>query len=529
MKKIKLLFYSSLFILNSSFAQSWDWAKAGTNAHSTDWCDPYAITTDSKGNIFETGYEWGEVLFGTDSVYNGLFVVKYDSAGNVLWANGEGGGAESFSISTDKAGNSYIIGQFASTLNFGAINLTCTGGSDVFYVKYDPNGNVIWAKCAKVSNPGGSYIGFGIHVGASNNVYLTGEFFDSISFDSHQLYSQYASVFTVKLDSNGNTIWATCATVPNKPAINGITSSTSVTTDAHDNVYIAGPFVDTLVFGSAIVATNAYLGDVFLAKYDSSGNPIWAKCGSNAGKNSHNTNYIACYSTVADHTGNIYITGAFLDSISFGSYSLITGFGEGDFFLTKYDPAGNVLWAKTENTHATASTNGNLGYSLSVDKWNNIYACGTFWDSINFGPVHLVTTDQYPSFLVKFDSNGNGLCGTEITNDNDDYNAVAADPLSGKVYFGGDVQGSSCSFGSITLTGIGLEFSFLAKWEPCYSTEAIEPIKNSDAAITVFPNPNSGKFNVAFRHPEFVLASQTIVEVYNVMGQKVNFGTLKQV
>jgi hypothetical protein len=528
MRILKLLLYSSFLVLSSSisFGQTWDWAKTAVNGSSSDWCDPYAITTDSKGNIFEAGYEWGSVTFGTYTVSGGLFLVKYDSAGNVLWANGEGGSADAFSISTDKAGNAYVIGQFGTTLTFGSINLTNTGNSDVFYVKYDPNGNVLWAKCATVSNPGGAYTGFGIQVGASNNVYLTGEFLDSIKFDSHQLYSKYQSVYTLKLDSDGNTIWARSAIVPNKPAVNGIISSNSVTTDAHDNVYIAGTFTDTLMFGSAIIASNAYLGDVFLAKYDSGGSPVWAKCGSNAGKYGANTNMIGCYSTVADHSGNVYITGEFLDSISFGSYNLITGFGEGDFFLAKYDSSGNVLWAETESTHSVASTNGNLGYSLSVDKYNNVFACGTFWDSINLGLVRLVTTAQYPSFLVKFDSNGNCLCGTQVDNYNDDYNAVAADPLSQKVYFGGDVEGSSCSFGNIMLTGIGLEFSFLAKWEPCPSTEGIDPIKNSNASISLFPNPNTGQFTIAFvgasasgsdRH-NFMPAT---VEIYNVLGEKV--------
>jgi hypothetical protein len=535
MKKRRLLLCSSFLALSSSLlhAQTWDWVKTAVNTNNNYWCDPYAITTDSKGNIFETGYEFGSVTFGTYTVSNGLFVVKYDSAGNVLWANGEGGGADAFAISTDKVGNSYIIGQFASTITFGSINLTCNGGSDVFYAKYDPNGNVLWAKCATVSKVGGSYNGFGIHVGESNNVYLTGEFFDTISFDSHKLVSPYASIYAVKLDSNGNTIWARCATVPNKPYINGITSGNSVTTDAQENVYIAGTFVDTLIFGSAIIATNAFLGDVFLAKYDSSGNVIWAKCGSNAGKYGHNTNSIACYSTVADHSGNVYITGAFLDSISFGSYNLVTGFGEGDFFLAKYDTDGNVLWAKTESTHASSSTNGNLGYSLSVDKYNNIFACGTFWDTITLGSVQLVTTAQYPSFLVKFDSNGNCVCGTQIDNVNDDYNAVATDPLSSKVYFGGDVEGSSCKFGNITISGIGIEISFLAKWEPCPSTEGIESINNSNVSIEVFPNPNNGKFNVIC-HPgsyrdERSEESLPIIKVYNILGEQVLTQTLHSV
>ena len=157
---------------------------------------------------------------------------------------------------------------------------------------------------------------------------------------------------------------------------------------------------------------------------------------------------------------------------------------------------------------------------MSVDKYNNIFACGTFWDSITFGPVRLVTAAQYPSFIVKFDSMGHGICGTEINNYNDDYNAIATDPLSSKVYFGGDVQGSSCMFGGINLTGIGLEFSFLAKWEPCPSTEGIDPINNSTASINLFPNPNNGAFSIGISSNEQGI-NKIQIEVYNMLGEKV--------
>ena len=35
-----------------------------------------------------------------------------------------------------------------------------------------------------------------------------------------------------------------------------------------------------------------------------------------------------------------------MDSISFGTFNLVTGFSEGDFFLAKYDPNGKVIWAR---------------------------------------------------------------------------------------------------------------------------------------------------------------------------------------
>lgn len=47
-------------------------------------------------------------------------------------------------IAVDAAGNSYVTGLFFETATFGPFTLTSAGSGDVFVVKYDPSGTVLW-------------------------------------------------------------------------------------------------------------------------------------------------------------------------------------------------------------------------------------------------------------------------------------------------------------------------------------------------------------------------------------------------
>src|SRR5438552_16412967 len=66
------------------------------------------------------------------------------------WAARAGGSGDDFSrgIAVDKAGNSYVTGSFHDVATFG--DYTLTGGStyDIFAAKYDSTGNLLWANQA---------------------------------------------------------------------------------------------------------------------------------------------------------------------------------------------------------------------------------------------------------------------------------------------------------------------------------------------------------------------------------------------
>ncbi|MBN4052087.1 SBBP repeat-containing protein, partial [Cytophagaceae bacterium AH-315-L13] len=271
---------------------SYIWTKAiGGNG----WDRCYSIVTDSFGNIYITGNFGGNVDFdpgsGTDNLSgNGnydIFFAKYDSSGSLIWANGAGssGYEIGYGIAVDQYGNVYVTGSFSNTVDFdpgsGTANLTSNGKNDIFFAKYDLNGNFIWVKNIGTS---ASDRGRGITIDTQGNLLIIGEFgfqsggtadFDPGTgvADTANLTSNGADdIFFAKYDSSGGYLWAYNI---------GSTAQdlgTSITTDTADNVLITGYFNSSADFdvgaGSALLTANS--GDIFLAKYDANGNYLWA-------------------------------------------------------------------------------------------------------------------------------------------------------------------------------------------------------------------------------------------------------------
>ena len=134
------------------------WAKA---AGGTGTDEPYGIATDATGNIYITGnFGSSSITFGTVTLTSpGFFLTKYDANGNVLWAKSAGGSAYSNSgnaVATDASGNVFVTGSFPSSLSFGTTTLTNTDNPDIFIVKYDASGTVLWAR-GSTSSSGGDY------------------------------------------------------------------------------------------------------------------------------------------------------------------------------------------------------------------------------------------------------------------------------------------------------------------------------------------------------------------------------------
>ncbi|MBL0340054.1 MAG: SBBP repeat-containing protein [Bacteroidetes bacterium] len=492
----KIIMLALIGLSNISYGQTpnWVWTQS---AGSTGNESSYSTITDAFGNVYVTGYYTSPTItLGTTTLTNtsagseDIFIVKYDASGNVLWAKGEGGSSYDWgiSIAVDGSGNSFITGSFGSpSITFGATTLTKTGSYlDLFIVKYDPNGNVLWAK---KQDGGGTTTDYPTSIAAndSGNVIITGSFSQgSITFGTTTLTngSNFAPcTFIVKYDGNGNVLWAKSPT--------GNSSGSGVTTDASGNVYVTGSFITPTISFGTITLSNADIinisNDIFIVKYNANGTALWARKQTAGGTSNDYANSVA-----VDTSGNVIITGNFLSpSITFGSNVLTNaGSSTGDIFIVKYGPTGTVLWARQQD--AGGSLGDDAG-SVAADANGNVLVSGSF-DSptLSFGIITLTNAGSSGSdiFIVKYDPNGNLLWAKQQDSGGtggDGVSSVAADN-NGNVYVAGGFNSPSITFGATTLTNAGGNDMFIAKLA---TTTGIENnILNNE--VSVYPNPTTG-------------------------------------
>ncbi len=184
--------------------------------------------------------------------------------------------------------------------------------------------------------------------------------------------------------------------------------------DGSGNSYVTGFFEETSMTFDTITITGSGNSEIFIVKYDAAGNALWAR--------SIGGNMIDAGNSIAsDSNGNSYVTGAFQsDSITFGSTTL-TNAGIYDIFVAKYDPLGNVSWAKS-----VGGTNSDAARDICVDNLGNAYVTGSFQSpSITFGSMTLTNTGVVDIFVAKLSSS----VGIEEHLTNEDFN-VYPNPVS---------------------------------------------------------------------------------------------------
>ncbi len=338
------------------------------------------------------------------------------------WARHMGGkgGEVGRKTATDRDGNVYIAGNFANkdTADF---NIGGPGGqfrntgasNDVFLAKYSPGGDFIWAKALGGNDMEQCY---GMAVDDNNNVYITGRFYSPISnFNPGStggtlINSGNYDMFIAKYDANGNFKWANSMGGTNNE------EGWDIAVDKSGNVNVAGRFSSPITTFSNSSATLTLVGtapntfanyDVFLVRYDSSGNYVWSKGMGSTGLDNGR-------SVSVDDTGNVYIGGEYSNGIDFGGGAL-TSAGDMDIFVAKYDPNGNHLWSK-----GMGGKQADEAYSIAADASGNVYITGGYLDTADFNrggtggtrvaPFMVMwgTSFYFPNaYVAKYDATGN--------------------------------------------------------------------------------------------------------------------------
>jgi hypothetical protein len=519
MKKLIFLLFVFFGTYNSNYAQSYLWAKS---AGGSNFDEGISISTDASGNVFVTGnFDSPTITFGTTTLTNvnpighDIFIVKYDASGNVLWAKSAGGTDADYvnGMTTDVNGNVFVTGSFLSqNIAFGSITLTNTGSQNFFIAKYDASGNVIWAKSGTGIGTDG---GLDISTDASGSVIATGYFEGStITFGSITLTNTglYSDdIFIVKYDASGNPLWAKSA------GGTDYDQGRNISIDLDGNVFVSGIFKSNTISYGPTILTNANWGntDIFVVKFDASGNILWAKSAGGTGNEKG-------YGISTDPNGNVFLRGSYYSSsITFGTFTLINP-GTYDIFILKYDASGNALWLKSEGI--------NYGGDICTDANGNLFVTGSF-DSptMVLGNTTLTNSGNLDMFIVKYDSSGNILWAKSAGGVNNEEGYSITTDASGNIIVTGYFSSPATTIGSITLTnadGSGYYSDmFIAKVTESPLT-SITRGNNNSISTNIYPNPfiSSATLKIEMLNPAkatVALADVTGKVVY-YFGQGIN-------
>lgn len=401
-----------------------------------------------------------------------LVAVNSIMAQTVDFAQAYGGSDYDYglSITSDSAGNSYTSGYFQGLVDFdkstNVNELESYGSRDGFILKLDAAGNFIWVKQMACSNP--VYINK-IVLNALGELYAVGYFKGTMTLDTSSgtmslVSSGNFDAFVLKLDVNGNAIWAQKFGYFERDEANDIII------DANGDLLVIGGFTRKVDFDNSdavfeLTSFSTDNQDIFLLKLSPDGDFIWVKQFGGTGED-------YAESITVGQSGAIYMTGYYkrgaADFDPGPDTFILPNPGVYDkIFVLKLTGDGDFVWVKqTDGFHFTR------GNTIDVDADENVYIGGYFYATQDFDPSEAtfeVTSNGLANiFIWKLDTDGNFIAVQHIGNSSWSQIYGSAKNAQGDIYFIGEYHETldfNFSNGGHVMTSAGQAFDmFVLKY-----------------------------------------------------------------
>jgi hypothetical protein len=513
MKQINtLVAFAIIFIFSSnSSIKSQDWGYSQHIAAAKK-AELRGLTIDSDTNLYVTAFHRSLAL-GTDLIgphgvknYPALFagpnygkqdilILKLKPNGDTLWSKRIYGSESDYprQIELDNNDNPYITGIYnksALTIQGTLLPIPQDSGYDIFLAQYTSAGADVFAR--RVAwGPLDDEVDR-IAVDASNNIYMTGTFKDTLYFEGDTLTTPTTLdkyIFLAKFKANGDFIWAKSVPV----TING--DFLDIVVQNYDEIYLSGFFSDTLIYDTDSIYSKGTAEDIVLVQIDSSGALQWYTTAGSIGLDDR------ANGLTTDAEGSVYITGYFSGTASFSGTNVVTA-GGFDMFLAKYNNSGTLQWV---------SRNGDAGEDIAYGakiRENLLQTTGAFAGTVTFNGKVLTTSsinDQNAGFFV-YDIDGNPITAEQIysnpiTNVQTNRGEYIEYDLAGNTYIGGYFEADTLFVGNDTLLRTATTHdAFVAKYLNPFSTTF------STTTNVSCPGGNDGKLLVTkyFGTPPYI-------------------------
>lgn len=308
------------------------WAKSIGDSISTRQA-PRDLVVDSEGNVYTCGWFKGSpdfdpgpdtLLLQADNGNGSGFIHKMNSEGELLWAGMIGYTGAANGLAIDSLDNVYVVGYFQDTVDIapGPDTLMIggvTGNIEAYVLKLNPDGLTEWA--AGIGGSGGEFAN-SVALGPNGNILVSGTFNDTVNsypllIDEPLLSAGDNDIFIWELDPDGNSLNAYRIGGPETDGTlgSGVNQTTEISTDLQGNVYLYG----NINHGHPELTVDM----------DSGPDTAWSQ-----------------------------------------------DFGIEYYFIAKYDPDMNLIWAMP----------GNGAADFAVGGGQELYITGSFTDTIDLDP-----------------------------------------------------------------------------------------------------------------------------------------------
>ncbi len=349
------------------------------------------LATGADGAVYVAGDFEIEASFGAAGDRKAVgksdaFVAKLDASGGFAWVTTIGGKNEDTgsAVAVDDQGNVAVAGLFSDQVTAGELSGQAAGSDDLFVVATDARGEVQWLwDAGGIASDAATAI-----VAAGDGGWIVAVSFGAdLTLGTTDLKTRGGDdAALVKLDAGGVVQWVTQVGGEYPDEI------THLDIDPAGNLYALGHFKGTLELGGATLKS-AGDDDLFVARFDAVGNPVWSARIGNAFQERGG-------GITVDQAGHVAVTGTFDKDLDLLGTALMSN-GESDVFVARLSSDGKLLWAKSfGGERADAS------FAIDADAAGNLVIGGGFETRIDLGGGVLKTAGYMDGFFAKFDVAG---------------------------------------------------------------------------------------------------------------------------
>jgi len=300
-------------------------------------------------------------------------------------AVGATGDDAAHAMATDGAGNVYLTGQFAGTVNFdpgGSDIHISNGGTDAFVTKLAADGTHLWTRSFGGSDDD---LAEGLAVDGSGNVYVIGIFraadvdFDPTEGVDLRSSNGSADVFLLRLDTDGSYAW--CATIGGIEFDHGKSAAVGPADQVVMVGYFGGSNVDFDPTQGTDFRSSAGSSDIFVTQLGLDGQYGWTQV---VGGGDLDT----AFAVATDSAGQIVVAGWFRSEMVDFDPSAGEDWhacnSEADAYVTKLGADGSYGWTRT---FGGAELDYSYALAAVVDGAGDVYVAGEFRGSdVDFDP-----------------------------------------------------------------------------------------------------------------------------------------------